>query len=390
MTADWAELAGRSLARQFPAAGRDGTCRQRTLDEVVEAISAIGPIQSQTARSPFLALAARLPGADHETLTAAYESIMIVRSSTIRGTVHTSIPEHHRVLDATTRIGQRALWARTLRLVDRTLEDAWAGTESYAATKWRTPAELQAHLTGWIASEDPEATPRLAGPAGRYFSFGHGGLLRRPLAGAWSGQGAPGYRTAATLLGDGEARRALQADPEAMADAALDLHLRAHGPSSRHDVAWWSGLGLRAVDAALARRTDLVTMTGPDGRDYHEPAGIRAEDGWESLVPNGIRLLPEFDALLCGYDPPARARFVDPDNYRVLWMQDNGQLLAPLLIDGRLGGFWRLTGSGRRRGLDVRWFAGRRRPHKAELDAPVSALASALGLPVTDVAIARH
>lgn len=390
MTTTWAELGGRSLARQFPAAGINGIPRPRTLDEVVASIAAIGPIQSQTARSPFLALAARLPGAEHETLCAAYESLMIVRGSTIRGTVHTSIPEHHRVLDATTRIGQRALWARTMRLVDRTLAEVWAGIESYAEPTWRTPADLQTHLTGWIAANDPDAAPRLAGPAGRYFAFGHGGLLRRPLSGTWSGQGAPGYRTAATLLDDAENRRVLLDDAAATADAAVDLHLRAHGPSSRQDVAWWSGLGLRAVDAAFARRTDLVTTTGPDGRDYHEPAGIRAGGGWEALVPKGIRLLPEFDALLCGYDPTARERFVDPEHYRILWMQDNGQLLAPVLIDHRLRGFWRLTGSGRRRGLDVHWFAGGRRPSTAEFDAPVAALTSALGLQVTEVTIARH
>lgn len=386
----WAELAARSLARQFPPAGRDAIPRPRSIAEVVEAIGAIGPIQSQTARSPFLGLAARLPGVDHETLCAAYESLGIVRGSTIRGTVHTSSPGHHRVLDATTRLGQRALWTRTLRLVERTLEEAWAAIETYAADTWRAPADLHAHLSGWIADHDRAATPRLSGPAGRYFAFGHGGLLRRPLSGSWSGHGAPGYRTAAALLGDTAARHALRADPDAAADAALDLHLRAHGPTSRQDLAWWSGLGLRAVDAALARRTDLVTTTGPDGRDYHEPAGIRGDAAWQSWVPDGIRLLPEFDALLCGYDPPARTRFVDPEHYRILWMQDNGQLLAPVLIDGRLRGYWRLTGTGARRGLQVRWFAGGRRPRQAEFDGPVAAVESALGVHITTRDLARH
>src|SRR6186997_1931491 len=50
------DLAGASLARQFPDLdGRDATA-------VAETVRRIGPIQAQTARSPFLALAARLPG----------------------------------------------------------------------------------------------------------------------------------------------------------------------------------------------------------------------------------------------------------------------------------------------------------------------------------------
>ena len=48
MALTWDELAGRSLARQFPAHGG--------LDpgDVVDLVGRIGPIQSQTARSPFI------------------------------------------------------------------------------------------------------------------------------------------------------------------------------------------------------------------------------------------------------------------------------------------------------------------------------------------------
>ncbi|MGI8947617.1 MAG: DNA glycosylase AlkZ-like family protein [Ornithinimicrobium sp.] len=74
--------------------------------------------------------------------------------------------------------------------------------------------------------------------------------------------------------------------------------------------------------------------------------------------PPPVSLLPEFDALLCGYDPKARERFVGPEHYRRLWSPDNGMLLAPLLCRGRLTGYWRLPGSGTRRACEVVWFAG--------------------------------
>lgn len=377
----WDELAGLALARHFPQVAGQGE------ESVVEMLRRIGPIQAQTARSPYLALAARLPGVELEVISAAYERHAIVRGSTIRGTVHTSTPADHRVLDALTRIGQRALWARTLRLVDTSLEDVWAGIERFAAHAWRTPTDLAEHLRAWISTHDPSASPRLDDQAGRYFAFGHGGLLRRPLTGGWQGQGAPGYRAASTVLDDTEDRNRLSADPGAAVDAAVRRHLTAHGPASRHDLAWWSGVGLRAVDAALTRLApELREGSGPDGRIYHDLAGDRPEP---RELP-GVRLLPEFDALLCAYDPPARERFVDAAHYRRLWTQSNGLILAPLLVDGRMTGWWRIPGSGARRRLEVFWFAGTRRPRTSEFDAPVTHLEAAYGISVTDLTVSRE
>lgn len=375
------ELAGLALGRQWPdVAGRDEAA-------VVETLTRIGPIQSQTARSPYLALAARLPGVTLDTISAAYEQHAIVRGSTIRGTVHTSTPADHVVLAAVTRIGQRALWARTVRLVDRTVPELHCAVEEFAADEWRTPDELGAHLRSWIAEHDPAATPRLDDQAGRYFAFGHGGLLRRPLSGGWQAQGAPGYRTAAAVLADRAARDRLLTDPDAAMDEAVRLHLAAHGPASRHDLAWWSGAGLRAVDGALTRLGEELTAgTGPDGRVYHDLVGPQPEP---RELP-GVRLLPEFDALLCAYDPPARVRFVDPVHYQRLWSQDNGMILAPLMVDGRLTGWWRVPGSGPRRPLEVTWFSRTRRPRRAELDEPVRHLEAAYGLTVTGLTVTRE
>ena len=115
MTAyDLEELRGLSLARQFPEIDAAGP------DEVVAAVGRVGPIQSQTARSPYVGLAARLPGVTHAAVTEAYESWRILRGSTIRGAVHTSTAEDHALLDATTRVGQRTLWRRYLLRLART------------------------------------------------------------------------------------------------------------------------------------------------------------------------------------------------------------------------------------------------------------------------------
>lgn len=353
------DLAALSLGRQFPLGAYD----------VVDLVAATGPVQSQTARSPFIGLAARRPGTTHEQITAAYEAEEIVRGSTIRGTVHTATPGQYAALGAATRVGQRTLWQRLLKLEHGNLDDLWATTEDFA-TEWRTPAELEQHLHDWLVTNEGR-NPLEGQPIGRYLTFGHGGLIRRPVAGSWSGQGAPVYRTLRP------------ASPVTPVDAVA-MHVRCHGPVSRHDIAWWSGLGLRVVDAAIDE-LGLVGVVGPDGRSYVDspsPAPGRTLDG--------VRLLPEFDALMCGYDPTARDRFADPSHLRRLWNQNNGMVLPPLVVDGRITGYWRATGSARKRPLEVVWFAGTRKPQVSELAEPVASLEAALDITITGVTLTRE
>lgn len=367
----WFDLAARTMARQFPADLQPG--------DVAGLLARTGPIQSQTARSVFLGAAARLPGVTREQLTAAYASSAIVRGSSLRGTVHTGTASLHPLLEVATRLGQRALWSRTLRPSRSTLEEIWDGIEAFAADEWRSPAALAEHLLAWLAEHDASAAPRFAGLSGRYFAFGHGGLVRRPVNGDWSGQGAPGYRTAAVVLGDAARRSTILQAPDAAVDALVRHQLSAAGPLSRNDLAWWSGLGLTRVDASLAR-LDLPGEQGPDGRLYHDLPDVPPP-----RALTGVRLLPEFDALLCAFDPAGRDRFVDPEHYQVLWKQENGMLLAPVLLDGRLRGHWRFTGTGPRRALEVTMFPGTRPLVADELAGPVAALELALGVIVTQV-----
>lgn len=367
MALGWDELGAAALARQFPDV---------PTQDAVTAVDAVGPMQTQTARSAFLGLAARFPAVTHEAICSAYERGEVVRGSTIRGTVHTATPPHFTLLGLPTRLGQRRRWTQLLQMADENVEDLWAATEALAR-EWRTPEELQAHLVAWLREHDSaEAARRAESPSGRYLAFGHGGLVRRPASGtAWEGQGRPVYRTLDPVQGD--------TGPPTLPDV-VRLHLSRHGPASRHDLAWWSGLPLRSVDEAVAA-VDLVTEVGPDGRTY-----VDVSSAPPSRELSGVRLLPEFDALLCAYDPRARERFVTTDHHSRLWNAANGLLLPPLLVDGRITGYWRLAGSGRSRPLEVTWFARTRRPTKSELEDPAAAVEAALDITVTAVTVTRE
>ncbi len=81
--------------------------------------------------------------------------------------------------------------------------------------------------------------------------------------------------------------------------------------------------------------------------------------------------------------------FVTAEHYDLLWSRANGLVLAPLLVDGRLTGHWRIPGSGVRRPCEVTWFAGTRQPRRSELDEAVAAVESAYGVTVTDLSLTR-
>jgi hypothetical protein len=65
-------------------------------------------------------------------------------------------------------------------------------------------------------------------------------------------------------------------------------------------------------------------------------------------------------------------------------------VLPPLLVDGRITGYWRAGGSARRRPLEVVWFSGTRKPRRAEVDVAAAVLEAALDIAVTGVTLTRE
>jgi hypothetical protein len=135
---------------------------------------------------------------------------------------------------------------------------------------------------------------------------------------------------------------------------------------------------------SLLEHLDVVWRQVPGGLAYADSSAAPAPRN----LP-GVRLVPEFDAVLCGYDPKARDRFVAPADHERLWHKNNGYMLAPVLVDGRIGGYWRIEGTARSKTLAVSSFAGSRKPRKAELEEPVTALSSALDMSFDAVTVSR-
>ncbi len=374
----WEQLARATLGRQFPA------IRGRGRDAVVELVRRVGPIQSQVARAPFVTVASRQPGATYADITAVHEAYDLVRGSNLRGTVHTCAAEQHPVLDAVARRSLANLWRRSLKLERVSVEQCRAEMERFVTGRWRSRAQLRQHLTDWLASVESEASveaSRTPG-VGRAMAHGHSALIRRPMTGGWDRQTPPVYRVAMDVRG--VAPSPLLDDPDAAVLAITRMHLAAYGPANRRDIAWWSGAGLRDVDRALGALADeLTARDGPDGAPYYDLAETPGNGNGDP----GVRLLPEYDALVVGYDPHTRDRFLDPEQLPYVWLMGNGSFSSVVLDDVRLTGSWKLTGSGPKRRVEVRMFPGQRLLAESDLADQVASLEAALDMQVVDVVI---
>jgi hypothetical protein len=372
----WEELAAATLPRQFPKV------RGRGEAAVVELVRQVGPIQSQAARAPFLAVASRLPAASHDAVTAAHESFRVVRSTSLRGTVHTSTREQHAALNTVASRALATLWRRTLKLDQPQLDAFRTEIEALSADRWVTHDEIETHLRAWFTSQGLRASlTATENDAGRFAYRTHAAMLRKPRtpAAGWDSQAAVSYRAACYAIGE------QVMDPHAALVELVRHHAAASGPVTRRDLAWWSGERLRDVDAAVeSLRDELVVRPGPNGLDYLDLADTEPRPGADL----GVRLLPEYDALLLGYDPAARKRFADDEAVLHSWNRANGVHSPTVLVDGRLRGRWRLTRTGGLAAIAVEMFPGERLLDPGDLAGPADAVGAALALTVTDVQVA--
>jgi len=365
------QLRRATLRRQFPRV------RGRGPGAVAEVVRRVGPIQSQAPRAPFVGVAARLPGVSHDAIAAAFEAHDIVKASNIRGTVHVCVREQFPLLDAVTRRTLQGGWRNVLRLPEADVEAVRAEIERWIGDDWRLESDLTDHLTSWLeAHVSAEAAAASKESSGRFMLRGYSALIRRPSNGAWEKRSPWLLRHALPLFGTD------LVDADAALESLVRVHIGAFGPSTRDDIAWWSGEGLTRVDAAIARLSDeVVARPGPGGATYLDlaepPSGGRSDPG--------LRLLPEFDALVLGYHPKGRARFLDPAHAESIWNRANGVFSAAVLYDGWLMALWRLVCAGWRRSFEAWPLPGESLPAETEFAGPVEDLAHALGVEIAEM-----
>jgi hypothetical protein len=145
----------------------------------------------------------------------------------------------------------------------------------------------------------------------------------------WGQSGKARLTTVEAWLG-----RPLDSDPHP--DEAVLRYLAAFGPATVADIRIWSRLmGLRAVIERLRPR--LVTFRDERGRELFDLPDAPRPDPETPAPP---RFLPEYDNILLSHDD--RGRIIG-DTGSLPMPDGRGGELGSVLVDGFLGGMWRMT-----------------------------------------------
>ena len=355
------DLGQLTLGRQFPGLVLGGAPAARPSPGPAEAITLLdrlGPVQSQVPRAPFLALAARLPGISYETICTLFESFQLLKTSNLRGTVHTSTRRRFEHLDVVAAATRAAALRRSLQLSAVSPAEVSDEVRRFCADDWRRREDIVSHVRAWLAErESRTSATALEGTFSESLVWGDSGLVRRPKDAAWEKRTDRWHRTARPLLAAAGVPARTPTLEQALTELVRD-HLMAHGPVTRHDLAFFFGVGLSSVDAARAALGDeLVQLSGVDGERYldlAEPPPSAADDP-------GVRLLGEFDALLLGFCGANRNRFLDPGGLAQVWAKANGLFKPCVLSGGRIVATWQTRTVRSGTILEVTMLSGHRR-----------------------------
>lgn len=334
----------------------------------LRALSHFAALQAQDAASAQWALGLRA-GSSEAEVTQALQARELVRSWTLRGTLHLMPAADLRWLLAAVGPVMLARSVATFRRLgldeaelaraDATLLACLQGGRSL--TRSALLAALAAH---GVATD---------GPRGNH-------LLYRA---AWQGTlclgNAPGRQPAYVLLDEWLPPAPPVARQEALAALAL-RYFRSHGPATLRDFAWWAGLGQRdarsGIDGAAGalrrlRFGDVDHWCAPEC----EPVELDAS----------LCLLPAFDEYFLGYAD--RSPVLAPALFPAV-MTVNGIFRPTLLHAGRVVGTWSRKLVRGALQIDVAPFEPLPRAARPALDEAAQHYAAFLGLPLAKLALA--
>ncbi|WP_328397648.1 winged helix DNA-binding domain-containing protein [Nocardia sp. NBC_00416] len=299
----------------------------RTEQTPYDVIRHLVAVQGQEPNWPYVGLWARLARFEHADLAALLHDRKLVRSTTLRRTVHVSTAEDFRWLRPTVQpyvegVLKLAYYREEIAGTDLAALAA-AGRELLAG-RWMSRRELG----GLLAERFPQRLPRrLAESVEVLVPMAHGAE-----SGEW-GRWRNRYVTV------GPADEWIGAPLEAADPATLILrYLAAFGPATVADIQAWSGL-TRLAEVIAPLRPRLRVLRSSEGAELFDVPGAPLADP-DLVVP--VRFLPAFDNAVLGYRDRRRV-IAEQDRKRTSKEASAG--VPVYLVDGFAHGRWSLEGS---------------------------------------------
>ena len=302
------ELNRATLARQL--------LLERKKMGVLPAIERLAGMQAQWPPSPYVGLWSRLTAFKRESLERAVRSDEVVKPTVMRGTLHL----------VTARDYPMFWWA--LRDMPTWYDDTHLAHALKAVKGARRLAEQAplAHKDGLAYLEQEHGhTDDLERRRIFHAVRRRAHLLHAPESALWSGRPRAVFRP----YPEPKAMDVLAARTE-----LVRRYLGAFGPSTRADIADWSGLRVTDFAAALDVLEPLRRFRDENGRELLDlpRAPLPAAD-----TPAPVRFLPKWDNTLLAH---ADRRRVLPEELRKTVIAKNGDVTQTFLVDGIVAGSW--------------------------------------------------
>lgn len=309
------ELNRATLARQL--------LTERASLPVTAAVERLVGMQAQLASAPFVGLWTRLHNFSRDDLAHLIENRTIIKATMMRATLHLFTADDYLLLRGAVQPALDAAQESIAKRrdgdvdVDRVLKMA----KAYLSESPRAFAEISAYFA--------EQMPQFDIGAIRYTIRTKIPLVQVPVSGGWSYPGNPQFTLAEEWLGK-------PVSAENHFKTLVFRYLAAFGPATVTDLQKWSGMGkLKAAVDQL--KSELVTYRDETRRELFDLPDMPIPDA-DLSVP--VRFLPEFDNLLLAHDKRTR---VIADQHKSKVYLPGLRVAATILIDGFVGGVWRVS-----------------------------------------------
>ena len=139
-------------------------------------------------------------------------------------------------------------------------------------------------------------------------------------------------------------------DPESAQRFLLRAYLRAYGPATARDFAFWSGISMKEVAAAWKSIEDEFAKWNWKTARLTSCAKIEATLRKSSLKNPNLRLLANFDVFLLAH--AEKSHMVHDRHYKKIY-RNQGWISPVILLDGKVIGTWSQKVTGKEAGCRV-------------------------------------
>ncbi|WP_230741178.1 winged helix DNA-binding domain-containing protein [Methanooceanicella nereidis] len=301
-------------------------------------------VNAQFYPAMMLSLCARIKGLEQSDIEAAIKQKGLVRTWTMRGTIHLHDPSDSDWLIqllSPVFIKKGIIRRRELGLDEEKV--ARCLNEIHEILKGVGPI-TRVELIDRLIERGLNIDRKSQAPYHLIVRAALEGLL---YVGPESGEGEQTY-----YYNDGENKQQSLTGDDALAELAI-RYLKGYGPATQNDFASWSGLTRTDANKgwSLLFNRGLIKEIKIDNHLLWAEKQINTFEEGENVEPV-VNLLPAFDSFVLGY---ADREYLVPEKYRKE-VYHGGQTVPVVLVDGLAAGTWKYERHGKRLNIRVSLF----------------------------------